>query len=503
MTESLRSRLQPVQRRQVWQTIAVWVVGGLLLGSAIGLGCGVARLATGWAEGGWATTIALLAGPVVGAVAALAWLLPRPNWIAAARAVDRHYQLKDRTESALDFARKQVHADKAAFAELQLADAMSHLSHVEPKAVAPYQAPRFLPGAIVAAAAAIVLALVPLKQDEASASPSKPDENIVAQAEEISDSIKELEKELSKDVDPELEKLLKELKEKAEELKEPGVDVKEALAKISEMQAAIQSAQSQASLEQVDQQLQEIGEAMASAKALEGAGQALAEGKYDKAMKELTDLGDIELERNEARNTAEKLKKAAKRAKGDAGDGSISDAANEMAEGIEDGDAQKVKGAAKQLGEKAKGQARKKKINDLLNAELTSLCECKGNCQKNSTAKGKKKEKSNNPSQVYGMGESGNIDGDATNLAANLNKEHINGQAGEGVSEFETSSSSEGRQEAQRGYKDVYQKYKKMSDAVLESENIPLGHRQTIRKYFESIRPQQSEEPAPTNKPAQ
>ena len=247
------------------------------------------------------------------------------------------------------------------------------LNRVEPEAVAPYKAPRLLPGAIVAAA--VVLSLVPLKQDEAAASPAAPDENIVAQAEEIADSLKELEEELHKAVDPELEKLLRELKEKAAELKEPGVDVKEALAKIFEMQAAIQSAQSQARLEQVDQQLQEIGEAMASAKALEGAGQALAEGKYDKAMKELADLGDIELERNEARNTAEKLKKAAKRAKGDAGDGSISDAANEMAEGIEDEDAQKVTGAAKQLGEKAKEQARKKKINDLLNAELASLCE--------------------------------------------------------------------------------------------------------------------------------
>jgi hypothetical protein len=451
-------------------------------------------LTTGWSEGGWLATMALLVGPVVGAVAALVWLLPRPNWIAAARAVDRHYQLKDRTESALDFARKHVPADKAAFAELQLADAMSHLSRVEPEAVAPYQAPRFLPGAVLAAALAVVLALVPLKQDEVAASPSTPDENIVAQADEIADSLKELEEELNKDVDPELEQLLKELKQKAEELKEPGVDVKEALAKISEMQAAIQSAQSQASLEQVDQQLQEIGEAMASAKALEGAGQALAEGKYDKAAKELAELDDIELDRNEARNTAEKLKKAAKRAKGDAGDGSISDASNELAEGIEEGDSDKVKGAAKKLGDKAKGQARKKKISDLLNAELASLCECKGNCQKNSTAKGKKKEKSLNPSQVYGMSESGNIDGDATNLAANLNKEQVTGQAGEGESEFETSSSSEGRQEAQRGYKDVYQKYKKMSDAVLESENIPLGHRQTIRKYFESIRPQQDEQ---------
>ena len=38
-----------------------------------------------------------------------------------------------------------------------------------------------------------------------------------------------------------------------------------------------------------------------------------------------------------------------------------------------------------------------------------------------------------------------------------------------------------------------------MSEAVLENEQIPLGHRQTIRRYFESIRPQQGEEaPAKT-----
>jgi hypothetical protein len=35
----------------------------------------------------------------------------------------------------------------------------------------------------------------------------------------------------------------------------------------------------------------------------------------------------------------------------------------------------------------------------------------------------------------------------------------------------------------------VYAKYKKMSDAVLDSEPIPLGQRQMIRKYFELIRP--------------
>lgn len=70
-----------------------------------------------------------------------------------------------------------------------------------------------------------------------------------------------------------------------------------------------------------------------------------------------------------------------------------------------------------------------------------------------------------------------------------------NGRAFHFESESETTHSVEGRQEAGRAYRDVYQKYRKMSESVLDSEAIPLGHRQTIRRYFELIRPQ-SDEPA-------
>jgi hypothetical protein len=54
----------------------------------------------------------------------------------------------------------------------------------------------------------------------------------------------------------------------------------------------------------------------------------------------------------------------------------------------------------------------------------------------------------------------------------------------------ETTSSPEARQQAARAYKEMYQKYQKLSEAVLEGEAIPLGQRQMIRKYFELIRPQ-------------
>src|SRR5260370_42313625 len=105
----------------------------------------------------------------------------------------------------------------------------------------------------------------------------------------------------------------------------------------------------------------------------------------------------------------------------------------------------------------------------------------------------RKPQKSNSPSQDWGAGISGNVFGNRTNLKTNHEIKEITGTPGDGPSEMETTHSPEGRQVAGRSYKEAYQKYRKMSEAVLDSEPIPLGHRQTIRKYFELIRPQNLE----------
>ena len=109
--------------------------------------------------------------------------------------------------------------------------------------------------------------------------------------------------------------------------------------------------------------------------------------------------------------------------------------------------------------------------------------------------KGKKPEKSTSPSSTFGMTTSGNVQGEKTNLLGQRNQVDITGTPGEGPSDVETTASPEARQQARRSYKEVYQKYRKMSDAVLDSEAIPLGYRQTIRRYFELIRPQNSDTP--------
>src|SRR5262249_13110465 len=85
---------------------------------------------------------------------------------------------------------------------------------------------------------------------------------------------------------------------------------------------------------------------------------------------------------------------------------------------------------------------------------------------------------------------SGNVLGEKTKLLSQQNLMQLTGNPDDGPSETETTHSAEGRQQAGRSYRDVYQKYRRMSDAVLDSEPIPLGHRQTIRRYFALIHPQ-------------
>jgi hypothetical protein len=240
--------------------------------------------------------------------------------------------------------------------------------------------------------------------------------------------------------------------------------------------------------------MQSLGAAMSAATALEGAGKALSEIKLDKAVQELEKLENPEIDRKEAKALEEKLKQVAK-AMSEVGLGQCSSAVSEFAESVKGGKSNVGK-ATKGLAKEINNQAKRRKLNMLLNRELDDLKECKCNCECNSLVTGKKPQKSKSPSSSWGMTSSGNIDGEKTNLLSQRQKMDLTGTPGEGPSDTETTSSPEARQQAARGIKQAdYDKYKKLSEAVLESEAIPLGQRQLIRKYFELIRPTNSEMP--------
>ena len=141
---------------------------------------------------------------------------------------------------------------------------------------------------------------------------------------------------------------------------------------------------------------------------------------------------------------------------------------------------------SKRLAGECRSQGNRKKLTDLLRAQCQCLGECKSQCQGTKTGYGKGKGGTS-----WGLGESDNESGDATDKLGGQRQEQITGlQSGEGEVETETIQSDEGDKTARRAYAERVQEYEKLSEAVLERERIPLGHRETIRRYFESIRPE-------------
>jgi hypothetical protein len=493
MQESVYGVLASVGRRQRAAFALRLTMYGLLAGSLLGLFFGLFA----WRYGsplplGLTVAVVAVAGPVFALAFALAGLLWRRGIHDAAVAVDRHYQLKDRSATALEFLSKSI---RTPLQSLQIADAVKHLQGVDPRQVAPLQRPRSLPYALglwlAAAAIAVLMWVFPFGAPSVEAGPAPTPPQILAEAERLQKSLQDLEEAARQEDNKELEKLVEQLRQKIDEMKQPGVDEREALAKLSEMEAAIQAQQAQYNTAVVDGQLQSLGAAMSAAVALEGAGKALQENKLDKAAKELEQLDDPQLDRKEQKVVEEKLKQVAKEM-GDVGLGQLSGAVSDFADSLKGGKS-KGKKASKVLAREVKNQARRKRINDLLTGKLDDLKESKCNCQRNSLVTGKLPRKSTTPSSNFGATTSGNVQGEKTQLLGQDNQVSITGTPGEGPSDVETTASPEARQKARRGYKEDYKKYRKMSDAVLDSEPIPLGHRQTIRRYFELIRPRDSD----------
>jgi hypothetical protein len=482
MGKAIESRLHPVRRRQQVLRALYFAAWGLLASGIAIAAWAVVQSLTGVNASLLALAMVIAAGPVAGLLVGLAW---RRNWHDAAVAVDAHYRLKDRATTAIEFLTK---TDATAAHKLAVDDALLHLERVDARQVVPLRTPRVLPYALAALAAAVVLVVLTSRPAEVAASPAEPLAVVVASADRAAEELKSLEEFAKEEKDAEIEKLVAELKQATEEMKRPGVDLREALAKLSLMQSALEQQQAKYNVAAVDAQLQAVGEALALADPLAEAGKALAAGQLEKAAAELEKLDLPQLDRQSEKTVKEKLDALAKQMKND-GSNSLSQAAGDISQGL-GGDSGRFSDGAKRLAGEARKQGKRKKLTDLLMKQCQCLGECKGECE----CEGKSAGNSKSPGgKKWGLGASGNELGERTPQLGGYESRLTGKQGDEGEIEVETTHSPEGRQEAQREYRETYDKYRKISEAVLDSEPIPLGHRQTIRRYFESIRPTDSE----------
>lgn len=496
MNHPIRTFLVPVQRRHRINRALNWLMRATTVSSILGIV---------WLVAHWIQPSLSLSGLIPSLVAiavappVLAFLCP-VRLHTAARLIDVHCQLKDRATTALQFAGLSKRTD---IQELQLADAQLHLSRVDPRRARPIVAPKQTLWASMGCAGLLACLMLP-QSESLSQGTNEPLQVVSEQAAILEETmVEELETLLKEEKSPELERLVEDLKEMLEEMKAPDVDQREALSKLSEMQFAVTEAVKQLDIAQIDAQLQQLAEAMKASDAMKAAAQSMEEGKYEKAATELEKIDSSTMTRKEKDAVVANMKKLSQNL-GKGKKGELSDAIKEMTEGLENSEESKCKDGQCKAAGVCKKQSVKKKVGECLSCQLNRLSECKGCCQGECNKNGGNKvAKSNSPSSNWGKGASNNPTGDEkTSLDSQRKQENLTGLAGDGPSEREVTNTPEAEQDASRAYSDKYVEFRKKMEEVIDSEPLPLGHRETVRRYFESIRPTNEQSSAIEQKPA-
>ncbi len=161
---------------------------------------------------------------------------------------------------------------------------------------------------------------------------------------------------------------------------------------------------------------------------------------------------------------------------------------SQLVEGLESKNMKECKKCMSKLASQCKKAGQCKKIGNCLSCQLNRLSECKGQCR--GQCQSNIAKRSNSPSTKAGIAASGQPLGDkATEIDSTRTEQQLTGVQGEGPSETEIMQAPEGEQDAARAYAGKYEDFRRQAEAVLNSEPLPMGHRETVRKYFELIRP--------------
>ena len=483
-----RACVNAVHRRQQRQWLWHCVSAGTMMTGLVACFLAIAR-SMRWFEADWMLLFGVLAvGPVVGCACSVFRTCHQRD---AAAAIDQAYGLQDRAVTALEFLEKPT--DPTAWQLLQVQDAVEHLSAVSPRAVAPIRVPRTWSWAMGASVVSITIAVIGAPAELAVAE-TVPDDVVIAQAEKVEDSLKELQEfnlqSLDVEIDAEMDELLSELAERLSELKQPGLDYRDALSGLSEMESALQEKLQQLDSSDTTAELADIGGALSLADEMRVAGDAMSNGNLDKAASELETLQMPELDPQTERAITEHLREFQQNAASGTGR-KLKEAVAQTELGLSRNDRKAFRGGMEGLARECQQQVRRKKLSDLLRKQCRLLSECKSECASDSENTGNSKNRNGNS---WGQGRSESHSDDPTEKFSSTNRMNIRGEeSSDGDFEVESTVASPNAQDAVRPYQNASDRDQPVTESVLDSEPVPLGHRQMIRRYFELIRPRAGE----------
>lgn len=420
----------------------------------------------------------------------LAICLIRPvSLYEAARAIDIEASLKDRVVSGLE---QIEHHTSETLSALQLQDTSNRLQAVPVMRVARYAVPRETKFIVLVAAFLIGFSFVEFFATPAPSTEIDFSPQIAAEADTLLKQIATAKKEAEQNEDAELEELLKEIKKRALELKKPQIASKEALARMTELSALLKTKIDSVKMAKQEELMRGLGQQFIGNPYLGEFGLQLKRGDYQQAASKLDNVTkDLpKFDKEKRQNLSDELKRGGKSLQGTNLDGFGTELSG-AGEGLGNDDVEGAQTRLRASSKKLRDFALLKKRNLRL-AKLLAECEsCKAGiasvCQ--SKKAGFSYTLSQNPSNSAGALTSAGQLGQVTSIDSALNLEQITGLQGEGASTVQTSKASAEGQQSVISYKEAYTKYQKLSEDALTQEQIPLGYKFYVKRYFESIKP--------------
>lgn len=427
-------------------------------------------------------TVVMLLGLVFGAF--VAGYFKRFTVADAAIEADKCYGLQDLLLSAIEFERignlQPIH-------ELQLADAVQSASQVDPRVIVPLSVNRLGWVTIVSAFVMTSFAFVVGESERGAAEIVVRSPAFVQASQRLTEQARKLDELAEQHQDEALAESAMKIKDAADALAEESTGLGDALAEFSRLQQYLRDQRADFGTETMQSRIQEIAKKLRGVAGLEGVSHALEQLNFQAAALELEAFSGAAIDPTLAESAAAELQELAEQLS-EANQEALAETLENLVAGLEEGDAEKTSAAADDLAAQLRKLGKETQADRAMQSQLTMLQESKAELVSGQSID-VPSPKPQQASSEIGSGIDGELDGDPSQFDTNRQQMELAGTLGEGGSNVETSIGQAGDAQARRSYHEIYQQYEKQSRAVLEAEPIPLGHRQTIRRYFQLIRP--------------
>ncbi len=482
----LYQRLRPVRARLHRVELLRSTVLGLLVGSGVALALGLVDwlgLEVPWVLG----VVTPLCASVVGA----SFALKAPSWSEVARRIDDCYQLKDRTTTALQFSKRDA---LSVLERLQINDALVRLHDISPARVAPQMVPRLLPYACVLLLVGWAPLFLSTHDKRVLADPPHVSPHLLQLADDlIEDLVKPLQdfkatqhEDLAVEDRKTVDDLLTDLNQMVQQIKLPGVQTRDALTRLSEMQNRLGEVQASFDQQLVDSTMRDLGKIMELDPMSGELAQALQNADYVTAAQELDAFDPTQLAAEDRKRMAQQMEDLAAEMKEQQLE-ELAEATDEFGDSLDESKLPEPPDTSpsSKLANLSRQFAARQAMARKLAAQRARLNESKGIARSG----GDNRRRSNQPRNTWGYGKAeDSLMGDPSSIETQRRREQVTGVVGEGASEREIVKSNEATgAAAELNYAQRIEQYQQRAESVLQQEELPLGHRETIRRYFESI----------------